>query len=108
VFACSHAGLNDDCLDYHNSDDMKIYQATVVPLDPKIDMNSATPLMLLETVQERAEETHWKNILLISDSYGISRHLLTEYGRLYHESICNFAETCNGKGDCQEQNSAQI
>jgi hypothetical protein len=35
---------------------MKIYQATVVPLDPKIDMNSATLLMFLETVQERVED----------------------------------------------------
>ena len=31
VFAHSPAGLNDDLLDYHNSDDVKIYRAAVVP-----------------------------------------------------------------------------
>ena len=108
VFARSPAGLNDDLLDYHNSDDVKIYRAAVVPLDPKFDMNSATLLMFLEMVRERAEESNWKNILMIPDNYGVSRHLLTEYGRLSHENIRSFAETYNGKGGRQEQNSAQM
>ena len=108
VFARSPAGLNDDLLDYHNSDDVKIYRAAVVPLDPKFDMNGATLLMFLEMVQERAEESNWKNILMIPDNYGVSRHLLTEYGRLSHENIRSFAETYNGKGGRQEQNSAQM
>ena len=93
VFAHSPAGLNYDLLDYHNSDDVKIFQAAVVPLDLKFDMNSATLLMFLEMVQERAEESNWKNILMIPDNYGVSQHLLTEYGRLFHENIHNFAET---------------
>ena len=71
VFARSPAGLND-LLDYHNSDDVKIYQVAVVPLDPKFDMNSATLLMFLEMVQEQAEESNWKNILMIPDNYGVS------------------------------------
>ena len=82
AYARSPAGVNENVLDYENSDHVKIYRAAIAPLEPKFDGKSGGLLRFLERVREHAEESNWKNILLIPDTSGKMHNLLTGYGQL--------------------------
>lgn len=108
VYARSPAGVNEDVLDYENSDHVKIYQGAIAPLEPKFDGMSGGLLCFLEQVREHAEESNWKNILIVQDTSGRKHNLLTGYGQLTSAEIQLHAESYVGKGGCQDQNSAQM
>jgi hypothetical protein len=77
-------------------------------LEIKFDGESAGLLLFLEMIRERAEEFNWKNVIMIPDSNGDHRNLLSEYGRLSLENVRSFARTYVGQNGRQEQNSAQM
>ena len=101
-------GANKGILDYDNSDHVKIYRAASAPLELKFDVTSGGLLCFLERVCERAYKSNWKNIILVPDSNGVVRNLLTEYGRLTATDIRNHAETFIATGGRPDQNSAQM
>ena len=108
AYARSPAGVNENVLDYENSDHVKIYRAAIAPLEPKFDGKSGGLLRFLERVREHAKESNWKNILLIPDTSGKMHNLLTGYGQLTSAEVRLHAETYVGKGGRKDQNSAQM
>ena len=107
-YARSPAGLNEDVLDYGNSDHVKIYCAAIAPLDPKFDVKSGGLLQFLERVCKHVDKFNWKNIILVPDSTGANRNLLTEYGQLTSADVQAHAETYVGRGVHKDHNSAQM
>ena len=108
AFARSPAGLSGELLDYRNAEDCRIYKAATAPLDATFDGESGGLLLFLEMIQERAEESNWGNIVMIPDSKGEVRSLLSEYGRISLEDVRSFAHTYVGQNGREEQNSAQM
>ena len=108
TYACSLAGVNENVIDYENSDHVKIYQAAIALLEPKFDRMSGGLLRFLERVREHAKESNWKNILLVPDSSGKMHNLLTGYRQLTSAKVRLHAETHVGKGGCEDKNSAQM
>jgi hypothetical protein len=108
AFARSPAGLSEELLDYRKPEDCRIYKAATTPLDVKFDGEGAGLLLFLEMIRERAEESNWGNIIMIPDSKGDLRNLLSEYGRLSLENVRTYALTYVGQEGRKEQNSAQM
>ena len=107
-YACSPAGLNENDLDNGNSDHVKMYQAAVAQLEPKLDRKSRELLRFLEGIRGHTKESNQKYILLVPDASGNNHNLLTRYGQLTFVNVQAYAETYVGMGGRKEQNSTQM
>jgi len=74
-------------LDYSNQNELKVFKASIEPLETQWDGNPATLRAFLRKVNRRVTMSRWRDIVTIPDDNGINRDLVEEYGRLSMNNV---------------------
>ena len=99
-------------INYTSTTGIKMFNSAILKLPELISGESKSVNLFNEKLAERAKQLVWMetgaNIIMISDSTGTPRNLITEYDRLIVDDIEANTQNFLWKQICQSQNSLQL